>query len=256
VAAEAQGNGRLAGLRALVTGASSGIGRATAELFAAEGAAVSLVARREDVLEEMAESLGQGVLPIAADVADPDAAEGAVTRALDFGGGLDIVVNAAGIDGPVALPDLDAATWKETIDVNLSGTFYVARAAGLAMRDAGSGTIVNVGSELSSIGMGLYVHYCASKAGVIGLTKALAAELAPSVTVNAVCPGPVDTPMMDAELEWFPDPRAARAGAIERVPLKRFAAPQEVAATILYLAVDAPFATGLALALDGGTTAV
>jgi NAD(P)-dependent dehydrogenase (short-subunit alcohol dehydrogenase family) len=248
--------GRLAGKRALVTGASSGIGLATAERFVAEGASVALLARRGEVLAEISERLGPSAVPFAADVADPDAVADVVARAASQLGGLDVAVNAAGIDGPVALRDLDAPTWRETIDINLSGTFYVAREAALVMREAGSGTIVNVGSELSSIGMELYVHYCASKAGVIGLTKALAMELAPTVTVNAVCPGPVDTPMMDAELEWFPDPVAAREGAIERVPLKRFATPEEVAGTVLYLAADAPFATGMALALDGGTTAI
>jgi NAD(P)-dependent dehydrogenase (short-subunit alcohol dehydrogenase family) len=104
--------------------------------------------------------------------------------------------------------------------------------------------------------MGLFVHYCASKFGVIGLTKALAAELAPTVKVNVVCPGPIDTPMMDAEIDWFPDPAKARVDATERVPLKRFASPEEVVAAIRFLAFEAPFATGTTLELDGGTTMV
>ena len=124
------------------------------------------------------------------------------------------------------------------------------------MAAAGGGSIVNVGSELSSIGMAMYAPYCASKFGVIGLTKALAAELAPTVRVNVVCPGPIDTPMMDAELDWFEDPVAVRAEAIERVPLKRFAAPEEVVEAIRFLAFEAPFATGTTLPLDGGTTMV
>jgi NAD(P)-dependent dehydrogenase (short-subunit alcohol dehydrogenase family) len=104
--------------------------------------------------------------------------------------------------------------------------------------------------------MGLFVHYCASKFGVIGMTKAMAMELAPRIRVNVVCPGPIDTPMMDAELEWFPDPVATRKGAIERVPMKRFATASEIAETILFVAVSMPFATGSAISVDGGTTAM
>jgi NAD(P)-dependent dehydrogenase (short-subunit alcohol dehydrogenase family) len=163
-------------------------------------------------------------------------------------------VNAAGIDGPVALADLTPDVWNEQIAVNLSGSFYVARETALVMADGGS--IVNLGSELSFLGMGLFVHYCASKFGVIGMTKAMAMELAPRIRVNAVCPGPVDTPMMDAELEWFPDPVATRKGAIERVPMKRFATASEIAETILFVAVSMPFATGSAISVDGGTTAM
>jgi NAD(P)-dependent dehydrogenase (short-subunit alcohol dehydrogenase family) len=157
---------------------------------------------------------------------------------------------------PTPLEDLEPEGWREVIDINLSGTFHVAREAGLRMLDDAGGVIVNVGSELSSIGMGQYSAYCASKFGVIGLTKALAAELAPTVRVNVVCPGPIDTPMMDAEIEWYPDPEATRREAIERVPLKRFAQPEEVAGAIRFLAFEAPFATGAVLPLDGGTTMV
>jgi NAD(P)-dependent dehydrogenase (short-subunit alcohol dehydrogenase family) len=172
-------------------------------------------------------------------------------------GGLDVAVNCAGIDGPAPLADLTPEVWRRQIDVNLSGTFYVAREAALRMRAAGTkGVIINLGSELSLIGMGWYVHYCASKFGVVGLTKALAHELAPDIRVNCICPGPIDTPMMDAELDWFPDPVATRQAAIERVPLKRFATADEVARAILYFATDATYATGSVFSFDGGTTAI
>lgn len=245
---------RLSGRRALITGASSGIGAATARLFAAEGAHVALLARTPEPLERLADELGATSIP--ADVADPEQVRRAVAAASDGLGGIDVVVNSAGIAAPLALADLDARAWQETIDINLSGSFYVGREAGLRMLAAGGGTIVNIGSELSFIGMAFYVGYCASKAGVIGLTKALAAELAPTVTVNAVCPGPVDTPMLRAEFECFSDPKGAYDGTIERVPLKRLATPEEVAAAILYLVADATYATGTTLELDGGTTIV
>jgi NAD(P)-dependent dehydrogenase (short-subunit alcohol dehydrogenase family) len=116
--------------------------------------------------------------------------------------------------------------------------------------------IINIGSDLASMGVRNFVHYCAAKAGVVGLTKGLAAELAPTVRVNAVCPGPIDTPMMHAQLALVEDPAAARRDAMTNVPLGRFASPEEIVAAIRFLAVDATLATGAVLALDGGTSAV
>jgi NAD(P)-dependent dehydrogenase (short-subunit alcohol dehydrogenase family) len=246
----------VAGSRILITGASSGVGQAAARAFAADGARVALLARREDRLRALADELGDVALPLPTDVADAASVTAAVARAHETFGGLDLAVNAAGIGMPTPLGELEAAAWREVIDTNLSGTFFVAREAGLRMLADGGGAIVNVGSELSSIGMGLYSAYCASKFGVVGLTKALAAELAPTVRVNVVCPGPIDTPMMDAELDWYPDPEATRREAIERVPLKRFAEPEEVVEAIRFLAFEAPFATGAVVPLDGGTTMV
>jgi NAD(P)-dependent dehydrogenase (short-subunit alcohol dehydrogenase family) len=246
----------LSGTRVIVTGASSGVGKATAQLFASRGAKVALIARRADILTTLAKELGNGALALEADVADDEAVERVVDEAVDRFGGLDVAINCAAIDGPVPLADLTPKIWRRQIDVNLSGTYYVARKAALHMMSRDGGSIVNVGSELSLIGMGLYVHYCASKFGVVGLTKALAHELAPKVRVNCICPGPIDTPMMDAELECFPDPITTRAAAIDRVPLKRFATPKEVARAILFIATEAPFATGSAISIDGGTTAV
>jgi NAD(P)-dependent dehydrogenase (short-subunit alcohol dehydrogenase family) len=242
--------------RILITGASSGVGRSAAPTFAREGARVALLARRESVLRELAGELGDHAVAFPTDVADPQAVGESVSGAWEAFGGLDVVVNAAGVGLPTPLESLDAEGWREVIDTNLSGTFFVAREAALRMTAGEGGSIVNIGSELSSIGMAQYAPYCASKFGVVGLTKALAAELAPRVRVNVVCPGPIATPMMDAELEWYPDPEATRREAIERVPLKRFAAPEEVVDAIRFLAFQAPFATGAVLPLDGGTTMI
>ena len=246
----------LSGSGILITGASSGVGEAGARAFVDAGARVAMLARRGDVLDRLADELGDAALAIPTDVADPEAVSAAVERAWVTFGGLDLAVNAAGVGMPIPLDQLTPEAWREVLAINLTGTFNVAREVGLRMAANRSGSIVNVGSELSSIGMGFYVSYCASKFGVIGLTKALAAELAPDVRVNVVCPGPIDTPMMDAELEWYPDPEATRREAIERVPLKRFARPEEVVDAIRFIAFEAPFATGSVLPLDGGTTMI
>ncbi len=242
--------------RILITGASSGVGLAASRRFAGQGARVAMLARRAEIVEEVSDELGDGVIALPTDIADPEAVAAAVGEAWDAFGGLDLAINAAGVGMPTPLEDLDASAWQEVIDINLSGTFYIDREAGLRMAAADGGVIINVGSELSVIGMAQYSAYCASKFGVIGLTKALAAELAPKVRVNVVCPGPIDTPMMDAELEWYPNPEATRREAIERVPLKRFAQPEEVVGAIEFLAFQAPFATGTVLPLDGGTTMI
>ncbi len=239
---------------ALVTGASSGIGAATARKLAAAGARVALVARRREPLEELAAELGAPALPLAADVVDPAAVRRAVDEAERELGGIDLLVTAAGIASPALLSDTDDDTWRSMLDVNLSGTFYVCREVGPRMRARGSGVIITLGSELSFLGMEMCAAYCAVKAGVIGLTKALAVELAPAVRVNAVCPGPVDTPMLAGELALFPDPEGALHATIERLPLQRLAQPGEIADAILSTAAF-PFATGASFVVDGGATA-
>jgi NAD(P)-dependent dehydrogenase (short-subunit alcohol dehydrogenase family) len=240
-------------LRALVTGASSGIGRATARLIHARGGSVALVARRADALADLAAELGERAYPVPCDVADPAAVAAAVGTAVAALGGLDLVVNAAGVCMPVALAEMTAATWDSTIGINLTGTFWVSREA--ALRMSAGGSIVNLGSEQSFIGMGLYADYAASKFGVLGITKAMAAELAPrGIRVNVICPGPVATPMVEAELQYFQDPEAVRAEGIERVPLRRWATPEEIAEAILSLG-GTTYATGAAWSFDGGTTA-
>jgi NAD(P)-dependent dehydrogenase (short-subunit alcohol dehydrogenase family) len=247
------GNGRLAGRCALVTGASSGIGEATARLLSAEGAAVGLVARRHQELERVARGLRSATVA-PADVAD----HAAVVRAIDQVeaelGPIDIAVNCAGVIGPTPLSELTPEVWQRTIAVNLSGTFYVGREAGTRMRHRGSGQIVNVASDLAFAALPGYTDYSASKAGVVGLTRGLAVELAPTVLVNAVAPGPVDTPMMDYELSMDPDPQGARETIVRRIPLLRIATPDEIARAILFLVTDATYATGAVLSVDGGTT--
>jgi NAD(P)-dependent dehydrogenase (short-subunit alcohol dehydrogenase family) len=243
-------------LRVLITGASSGVGLAAARQFVAEGATVALLARRDDLLQNLARELGPTAHPYAVDVSDPEAVATTVTAADATLGGLDVAINSAAVVDPITLENLSAAQWRRVIDINLSGSFYVAREAALRMRAAGGGVIINIGSDLASMGHPNFIHYCAAKAGVVGLTRGMAAELAPTVRVNAVCPGPIDTPMMDAQLALTEDPDATRQASMRSVPLRRFASPEEIAAAVRFLAVDAPFATGTVMALDGGTSAV
>jgi NAD(P)-dependent dehydrogenase (short-subunit alcohol dehydrogenase family) len=244
----------MAELRALVTGASSGVGMATARLVHARGGSVALVARRADVLADLAAELGERAHAFPADVSDPAAVAAAVEGAVAALGGLDLVVAAAGVDGPATLEEMTPEKWNTSIGINLSGAFWVAREA--ALRMSAGGSIVLIGSELALIGAGNYVDYCASKFGVIGVTKAMAAELAPrQIRVNCICPGPIATPMMESELLYYPDPEATRVEATERVPLKRWARPEEIADAALYLGGTA-FATGAVWSIDGGTTAI
>jgi 3-oxoacyl-[acyl-carrier protein] reductase len=246
---------KASGLVALVTGASSGIGAATARLLAAHGAFVGLMARRAEALEPIAAELGEQAISIPGDVAVPLDVGTALNRLEAQFGPVTCAVNSAGVCWPVSLEELDPDAWREVIDINLSGTFYVARECGLRMRAGNGGSVINVASEMGTLGAAEYVAYCASKAGVLGLTRALAAELAPSVRVNAVCPGPIDTPMLDAEFEMSGDPQAALAETNERVPLGRRGTAEEVAEAIVFLA-GSTYATGSAMALDGGSTII
>ncbi len=242
---------------AVVTGASSGIGAAVARALSAAGARVALLARTPAALDEVAATLPGESLRLPADVSEGAQVAVAIDRVEEAWGVPDLVVTSAGVSRPAVLDELTPELWRRTLDVNLSGTFYVAREAALRIRRAGAtGDIVTIGSELSVIGMAAYSAYCASKAGVLGLTRALAAELAPDIRVNAVCPGPVDTPMLAAEFEAGGDARAALEETVARVPLRRLGTADEVAAAVLYLVAPTTYATGTALHLDGGTTSV
>ena len=245
----------LAGRGVLVTGGSSGIGAATARRLAADGARIVIAARRHEELERLATELGDATTAMTVDVAAPDQVAELAASAERHLGGIDVLVHSAGISRPAPLEQLTPVRWEEVIGTNLSGCFYVCREVGLRMRARGGGTIVNVASESSFLGEPMYVAYCASKGGVLTLTKALAAELAPTVRVNAICPGSVDTSMLRDDFAALPDPDGALDATRRRIPLGRFASPEEIADGIAWLATST-FATGLALNLDGGTTAV
>lgn len=241
----------------VVTGASSGIGRAAAERLVSAGARVALWARREHELAALAAELGENAVAVTCDVADPSAVETAAGHSEELIGLVNGLINAAGVADPRPLAELDPEAWRRTIAVNLSGSFYPCRAVARRLRDEGeTGSIVNVGSELSAMGAPSYSAYCASKFGVVGLTKALAAELAPDIRVNVLCPGPVDTPMLAGEFGLTDDPDQARADENERPPMKRLGQPGEMGDAAVWLLTRASFATGAVVPIDGGTTAV
>jgi 3-oxoacyl-[acyl-carrier protein] reductase len=243
---------RLAGRRALVTGGASGIGRATAEILAEEGARVCLL-DREPGVSEIAVSMSAA--SVVADVRRPEAVDSAaagVESTLD--GVVDLLVNAAGIYRIRSALELDPGEWDEVLDVNLRGSWLVARAVGRRLVETGTpGTIVNLASTAALVADAgePSAHYNASKAGVIALTKQLAVELAPIVRVNAVCPGVIDTPM----LRLMDDSDAGRRYLEEMVPLRRLGTPREVGDVIAFLSSDAAgYVTGAALPIDGGST--
>ena len=237
---------RLENRKILITGGASGIGRATCELFAREGAAVAVLDRETARVA--------GAHAIAADVSDAASVARAMQQAAQALGGLDGLVNAAGVFINRALMETTPDVWNATIAVNLTGTFLCVQAAVPFLRQAERATIVNIASGVGLLPTGGgSTAYVASKGGVIAMTRALAAELAPGIRVNAVCPGAVETPMTDGTLR---DSAGAVIPAIvNRYALGRPAAPDEIAAGILFLtAHESSFVTGVNLAVDGGRT--
>lgn len=233
--------GRLRGRRIVVTGAGSGIGRCVAQLFAQEGAALVLLDRDATRLEETARATGgHGV---AVDITDEEAVTRAVGQGASALGGLDGVVNAAGIMIKGAVADVPAAEWRRVVEVNLTGTYIVTRACLPWLTRGAGATVVNIASAQGLLPNAPgFTAYAASKGGVVNLTRALAAELAPGIRVNSVSPGMVDTPMADGY--------RANTG---NYALKRLADPLEIARVILFLtSSEASYVTGAAVAADGG----
>jgi NAD(P)-dependent dehydrogenase (short-subunit alcohol dehydrogenase family) len=247
----------LDGKTAIVTGASSGIGFATARLFAQEGANVVVTARRQDELSALVadiEAEGRDAVAVVGDVREEALARSVVETAIDRYGSLDIAFNNAGSLGAMgSVIDLSAADWRDTLETNLTSAFLAAKHQLPAMSRNGGGSLIFTSTFVgNTVGLPGMAAYAASKAGLIGLTQVLAAEFGPKgIRVNAILPGGTDTPMGRAAADT-PETLAFVEGLHA---LKRIAQPEEIARSVLHLASDAAsFVTGAAFRVDGGVS--
>ncbi|MDR3355317.1 MAG: SDR family oxidoreductase [Synergistaceae bacterium] len=241
----------LAGKRVMVTGAASGIGYATAERFAFEGASVFLVDRDSKALAAAAAKHENFSGSYAADVASEEQVKSSFLAMDDSLGGIDVLVSNAGISVRSDFVNITYEQWKRVMDINLGGMFLTSKEAAIRMTAQGNGVILMTASSNGTEGHRWYADYNSSKAGVILLTKTMALELAPNVRVNCVCPGYVLTPMQRAE---YTDEMLAKTN--EGIPMKRHAEPEEIGALYAFLASDdARYITGADIRIDGGETA-
>jgi len=243
-------SGRMAGRRVIITGAASGIGLAVAELLTAEGARTVLIDRSRSELEAVGARTGG--IPVVHDLLDVTPLPSIVARAADDLGGLDGLINCAGVEAAELITEVDQSSWNRTLGVNLVAPFFLCQAAVPYLVRVENASIVNVASGAALLPTGpTSTVYAASKGGLLSFTKALAMELAPKVRVNAVCPGIPDTPMVRHLLGDHSSPDDAPA--VARYALGRAGRPAEIAAAILFLAsVQSSFVTGSTLAVDGG----
>ena len=244
--------------RVLVTGGTRGIGNAVVKAFNEAGAQVAINGRTADSVEKTISTISNNERLFAApgDVATVVGCEKVVNSAIEVLGGLDILVNSAGVGVDLSMEESDESLWDRTLSVNLKGTFFCCRAALAALRKS-EGNIINIASDAGLMGNPNSSIYCASKGGVVNMTRALALELAPQVRVNCVCPGYVDTDMVRRDwIDKGDDPQSLEKMLCDYAPMKRMATPEEIASSVLYLATaESEFITGSALQIDGGSTA-
>lgn len=248
---------KLAGRVAVVTGGGSGIGRASALLFAREGARVCVVDRDAPAAHATAQAIveaGGTAMARASDVGEPGAAEADAGAVLAAWGRLDVLLTAAGFSCPGTVTTVDPAEWDAVLRVNLQGTWLWARAVLPAMQAQRRGSVITVASQLARAGGRGNSAYIAAKGAVLSLTRTMALDYAPDgIRVNALLPGAIETPLLQRSFARRPDPSGAREASRLRHPMARFGQAEEVAEAALYLASDASsFTTGTELVVDGG----
>ncbi len=249
--------GQITGKRALITGGASGIGRAIARLFSSEGAAVAIVdSDRTGGEGAAAELQGAGCrsLFLAGDVSCDGDCDRAVSGTVEAFGGLDLLVNNAGIIRRASVTELSTEDWDRTMAVNLSSVFFMSRRAIPELLKAGGGAIVNIASGWGLVGGARAAAYCASKGGVVQLTRAMAIDHGPDgIRVNCVCPGDTETGMLLEEARQLGVPADEFHAAAARRPLGRTGTPDDIARAVLFLSSDASgWVTGTTLVVDGG----
>jgi len=249
---------RLLGKTALITGAGTGIGHAIALAMAREGAQIALAARRREPIEAVAAEIGAAATAIECDVTSRASVEAALAAAVGRFGSVNVLVNNAGAAVVADAGKTSDEDWRRILDVNLTGTFFMSRAALPEFRRIGGGTIVNIGSVLGLVARKERAAYCAAKGGVTLLTKAMALDHAhENIRVNCICPSIVETPLGAATLAGLSgDLDEARRIRAREIPLGRLGKPEDVAELAVYLASDeSSWVTGVAWPIDGGLTA-
>jgi meso-butanediol dehydrogenase/(S,S)-butanediol dehydrogenase/diacetyl reductase len=244
----------------IITGGGSGIGRASALLFAQEGARLVIADKRPAFAQAVAEECGRkgaAAIAVEVDVAKADEVQHMIARTLEQFGRLDVLVNNAGYGIPGSVVETEPEAWDALMAVNVRGVYLCSKYAIPAMKRTGGGTIVNTASVVATVGIADRAAYCASKGAVAALTRAIAIDhVHAGIRCNAVAPGTIDTPYFDEILGKSADPDATKKALAARQLLGRLGTPEEIAAGILFLASDeSAFATGTILTLDGGMTA-
>ena len=251
---------RFANKKVFISGGATGIGEAAVLLFAQQGAIVTIFDRDiengEKCLQKILDSGGRGIF-ISGNLIYPEEIEKAIDQSLKTYGGIDILINNAGVESPYSVHEMPIEEWDRVMAVNLRGMYLMAKAVIPIMKKSGGGAIINTASISGLLGWPISAAYCASKGGVIQLTKQMAVDYAQdNIRVNCIAPGTTLTPLIERIFQQESEPEKAKQQISQMHPLGRFAQPEEIAQAILFLASeDASFITGAVLPVDGGITA-